>query len=162
MLWDPVKKAGIYNMDEQEKYMREAIAMAKKAERKDEVPVGAVIVKRGEIIARACNLRETKKDPVAHAEILAIKKAAKKLRGWRLENCIIYVTLEPCPMCAGAIVNSRIKQVVFGAYDPKAGALGSLYDLAEGKLNHTPQVTGGVLKDECSIMLKKYFSGKRS
>ncbi len=149
-------------MDEQEKYMREAMRMAKKAEKKDEVPVGAVIVKRGKIIARAYNLRETKKDPLAHAEVLAIAKAAKKLRGWRLENCALYVTLEPCPMCAGAIINSRIKHVVFGAYDPKAGALGSLYDLAEGRLNHIPQVTGGVLKDECSIMLKKYFSGKRS
>jgi tRNA(adenine34) deaminase len=149
-------------MDEQEKYMREAIKMADKAERRDEVPVGAVIVKRGEVIARAYNLRETKKDPLAHAEVLAIKKAAKRLRSWRLENCVMYVTLEPCPMCAGAIVNSRIKKVVFGAYDPKAGALGSLYDLAEGKLNHIPQVSGGFLKDECSAMLKKYFLGKRS
>lgn len=149
-------------MDDQERYMREAIKLAKKAERKDEVPVGAVIVKRGEVIARAYNLRETKKDPLAHAEILAIKKASRKLRGWRLENCVLYVTLEPCPMCAGAIVNSRIKQVVFGAYDPKAGAMGSVYDLAEGKLNHKPEVTGGVLKDECSSILKQYFLGKRS
>ncbi len=149
-------------MDEHEKYIREAIRMARKAERKDEVPVGAVIVKRGRVIARAYNLRETKKDPLAHAELIAIKKASKKLRGWRLENCALYVTLEPCPMCAGAIINSRIKQVVFGAYDPKAGALGTLYDLAEGKLNHVPQVTGGVLKEECSAMLKKYFLGKRS
>jgi tRNA(adenine34) deaminase len=149
-------------MDEQERYMTEAVKMAKKAEKRDEVPVGAVIVKRGEVIARAYNLRELKKDPLAHAEILAIKKASKRLRSWRLETCVLYVTLEPCPMCAGAIVNSRIKQVVFGAYDPKAGALGSLYDLAEGKLNHTPEVTGGVLKDECSVMLRRYFQGKRS
>lgn len=149
-------------MEEQDRYMREAIKMARKAEKRDEVPVGAVIVKRGEVIARAYNLRETKKDPLAHAEILAIKKASKRLRSWRLETCVLYVTLEPCPMCAGAIVNSRIKQVVFGAYDPKAGALGSLYNLAEGKLNHTPKVNGGVLKDECSVMLRRYFQGKRS
>lgn len=149
-------------MDEQKRCMLEAIAMAKKAAKRDEVPVGAVIVRRGRIIAKAYNLRETKRDPLAHAEILAIKKAAKKLRGWRLEGCTLYVTLEPCPMCAGAIINSRIKNVCFGAYDPKAGALGSLYNLAEGRLNHTPEVTGGVLKEECSAMLKSYFQGKRS
>jgi tRNA(adenine34) deaminase len=149
-------------MDDNEKYMHEAIGMARKAAKKDEVPVGAVIVHGGSIVARAYNLRETKKDPLAHAEIIAISKAARKLRGWRLEGCTLYVTLEPCPMCAGAIVNSRIDQVVFGAYDPKAGALGTLYDLAEGKLNHRPKVTGGVLKDECAKLLKDYFAEKRN
>jgi tRNA(adenine34) deaminase len=149
-------------MDDNEKYMRAAIEMAKKAAARDEVPVGAVIVHKGRIISRAHNLRETKRDPLAHAEILAIRKAAKKLRGWRLEGCTLYVTLEPCPMCAGAAVNSRIENVVFGAYDAKAGAFGTMYDLAEGKLNHTPGVTGGVLKDECAALLKEYFSKKRS
>ena len=145
-----------------ETFMLAAIGMAQKAAGRDEVPVGAVIVRQGRIIAKACNLRESSKDPIAHAEMLAIRKAAKKLRGWRLSGCTLYVTLEPCPMCAGAIVNSRIEQVVFGAYDPKAGALGSLYDLAEGRLNHTPIVIGGVLKDECAKLLKEYFLAKRS
>ena len=152
----------VLNMDDNEIYMREAAKMARKAAKKDEVPVGAVVVHSGRIISRAHNLRETKKDPLAHAEIIAIRKAARKLHGWRLEGCTLYVTLEPCPMCAGAIVNSRIDQVVFGAYDPKAGAFGSLYDLAEGKLNHRPKVTGGVLKDECAKLLKDYFAAKRS
>lgn len=149
-------------MSEHERQIQKALDMARKAARRDEVPVGAVIVRRGKVISRAYNLRESRKDPLAHAEILAIKKASKKLGGWRLEGCTLYVTLEPCPMCAGAIVNSRIDEVVFGAYDPKAGALGSVYDLAEGRLNHTPKVTGGILKDECSKILKEYFAGKRS
>lgn len=149
-------------MDDNEIYMKIAIDMARKAADRDEVPVGAVVVHNGRIISRAYNLREAKKDPLAHAELLAIKKAARKLRGWRLEGCRLFVTLEPCPMCAGAIVNSRIEEVVFGAYDPKAGALGTLYDLAEGKLNHKPKVTGGVLKEECAKILKEYFSRKRS
>jgi tRNA(adenine34) deaminase len=149
-------------MDDNERYMRAAYMMAQKAIIKDEVPVGAVIVRGGRIISRAYNLRETKKDPLAHAEILAIRKAAAKLHGWRLEGCTLYVTLEPCPMCAGAIINSRMDEVVFGAYDPKAGALGTLYDLAEGKLNHKPKVTGGVLKEECAKLLKEYFTQKRN
>ncbi|MGE5494364.1 MAG: tRNA adenosine(34) deaminase TadA [Burkholderiales bacterium] len=149
-------------MDDDERYMREALKMARKAANIDEVPVGAVVVRGGKVISRAHNLRETKKDPLAHAETIAIRRASRKLRGWRLEGCTIYVTLEPCPMCAGAIVNSRIEQVVFGAYDPKAGAFGSLYDLGEGRLNHKPKVTGGVLKDECAKLLKDYFAAKRS
>lgn len=152
----------VLNMDDNERYMREALKLARKAADIDEVPVGAVVVRGGKIISRAHNLRETKKDPLAHAEIIAIRKAARKLRGWRLEGCALYVTLEPCPMCAGAIVNSRIEQVVFGAYDPKAGAFGSLYDLGEGRLNHKPKVLGGVLKDECAKLLKDYFAAKRS
>ncbi len=144
-----------------EKHMKLALAQAQKAKNKDEVPVGAVIVQNGKVIAKACNMRESKKDPLGHAEIYAISKAARKLGGWRLPGCSLFVTLEPCPMCAGAIINARIEKVVFGAYDPKAGALGSLYDLAEGKLNHTPIVIGGVMEEECAGMLSSYFREKR-
>lgn len=153
----------MYNlvMDEYITYMRLAMLQAEKAMKKDEVPVGAVIVHKGKVIASAGNAREGKNDPLAHAEILAIKKASKKLGGWRLPECSIYVTLEPCPMCAGAIINSRIDNVIFGAYDTKAGAFGSLYNMAEGKLNHTPNVTGGVLRDECASILSGYFKQKR-
>ena len=145
-----------------EKYMLMAINMAKKAQIKDEVPVGAIIVYQGKVIAKAGNMRESKRDPLAHAEILAIHKAAKKRGGWRLNGCTLYVTLEPCPMCAGAIVNARIDAVVFGAYDPKAGAFGSLYDLSEGKLNHKPKITGGVLEKPCAQIIKNYFRNKRN
>lgn len=142
--------------------MRKALALAKRAALKNEVPVGALIVREGKIIARAYNKRETLKSPTAHAEFLAIGKAAKKLGGWRLPGCTLYVTLEPCPMCAGAIVNSRIPRVVFGAPDPKAGAFGSVYNLAEGKLNHTPEIVSGVLQKECGDVLSEYFKKKRS
>ena len=142
-------------------YMRHALALAQKAAQIDEVPVGALIVRDGKIISRAYNKRETAKNPAAHAELLAIAKAAKKLGGWRLSGCSLYVTLEPCPMCAGAIVNARIPRVVFGAADPKAGALGSVYNLAEGKLNHTPEVVSGVLQKECGDILSDYFKNKR-
>ncbi len=148
-------------MDIHEKFMSAAIDMAKKAARKDEVPVGAVIVRNNKIIAKACNLRETKKNPLAHAELLAINKAAKRMKGWRLLGCTLYVTLEPCSMCAGAIINARVEEVVFGAYDPKGGAMGSLYNLAEGKLNHVPRITGGKLRDECALLLTTYFKSKR-
>lgn len=141
--------------------MRKALALAEKAAQADEVPVGALIVREGRIISRAYNKRETLKNPAAHAEFLAIQKASKKLGGWRLPGCTLYVTLEPCPMCAGAIVNSRIPRVVFGAFDPKAGALGSVYDLAEGKLNHTPEIVSGVLQKECGDVLSEYFKKKR-
>lgn len=145
-----------------ERMMKKALLLAGKAAGMDEVPVGAVIVRDGRIIARAYNQRETKKSPTAHAELLAIEKAAKKLGGWRLPGCTLYVTLEPCPMCAGAIVNARIPTVVFGAPDPKAGALGSVYDLAQGKLNHTPEVISGVLQKECGAILSDYFKEKRN
>lgn len=148
-------------MDIHEKFMSAAIDMAKKAAGKDEVPVGAVIVRNNKIIAKACNLRETKKNPLAHAELLAINKAAKRMKGWRLLGCTLYVTLEPCSMCAGAIINARVEEVVFGAYDPKGGAMGSLYNLAEGKLNHVPRITGGILRDECALLLTTYFKSKR-
>lgn len=158
-LWPYARYNGA--MDDNEKYMREAQRYAKRAGSRDEVPVGAVIVRNGKVIAAGRNTRESKRNPLGHAEIEAIKKAARKLKGWRLSGCTLYVTLEPCPMCAGAIINSRIDEVVFGAADPKAGAFGSLYDLAEGKLNHTPRVTGGVLGEECAELLKSYFRGKR-
>ena len=148
-------------MSEHEQIMREALRLAERAAKRDEVPVGAVILRNGKIIAKGYNLRETKRSPLAHAEIVAISKAAHKLRGWRLTGCTLYVTLEPCPMCAGAIVNARIDEVVFGAYDPKAGAMGTLYNLAEGKLNHSPRVTGGVLEAECASVLRQYFASKR-
>ena len=144
-----------------EYFMARAIAQAKKALAYDEVPVGAVVVREGKIIARAHNLRETKKMPTAHAELLAMEKAAKKLGGWRLIGCTLYVTLEPCPMCAGTAVNARIPRIVFGAYDQKAGAMGSVYTLQEGKLNHTPEVLGGILAQECAKLLSGYFKQKR-
>ena len=148
-------------MTEHKAPMQAAIRMAKKAGKKDEVPIGAVIIKNGRIIAKGYNTRETRRDPLGHAEIIAIRKAARKMGGWRLSGCTLYVTLEPCPMCAGAIINARIDTVVFGAYDPKAGAFGSLYDLSEGKLNHKPNIIGGVLKDQCAALLKDFFASKR-
>lgn len=146
-----------------EKYMKEALKEAKKAAQKGEVPVGAVIVKNGKIIARGHNLRESKQDPTMHAEIVAIKKAARKLENWRLAGCTLYVTVEPCPMCAGAIVQSRIGRVVYGARDPKAGAVASLYTiLTDRRLNHQVSViTEGVLEEECSEILKSFFKRLR-
>jgi tRNA(adenine34) deaminase len=151
----------ISGMSEHDGYMREALRLAERAAKRDEVPVGAVVVYRGKVIARGYNLRESKRSPLAHAEIVAIQKAAKRLSGWRLSGCTLVVTLEPCPMCAGAIVGARIDEVVFGAFDPKAGAFGSVYNLAEGRLNHTPRITGGVLEAECALLLRQYFVNKR-
>ena len=140
------------------KFMEIALDEAKIAALKDEVPVGAVIVKNGEVIASAHNLRETLNDPTAHAEILAIKKASSILKNWRLNECEMYVTLEPCPMCAGAIINSRIKDVYFGAMDPKAGACGSVVDLfSVEKFNHHPHVIRGLFQEKSSQMLKDFF-----
>ena len=149
-------------MTQDEKYMKSALKEAQKAALKDEVPVGAVIVKDGKIISRGHNLRENKKDPSAHAEFICMLKAAKKLNGWRLLGCTLYVTIEPCPMCAGLIINSRIPRVVFGAHDKKAGAFGSIYNLNEGKLNHVCEITSGVLESECSEIIKTYFKEKRN
>ncbi|MBT3319547.1 MAG: nucleoside deaminase [Clostridia bacterium] len=148
-------------MNSNSMYMEIALSEAQKAQAKDEVPVGAVIVQHGKVIAKAFNKRESSLSPIAHAEILAIQKAAKKLKGWRLPGCSLYVTLEPCPMCAGAIINARIDNVYFGAYDSKAGAFGTLYDLSEGKLNHAPSVVGGILEEKCASILTNYFKGKR-
>lgn len=142
--------------------MELAIREAKKASIYDEVPVGCVIVKDGKVVARAYNKRNRNDDVFGHAEIIAIKKANKILKSWRLENCDMYVTLEPCIMCAGAIIQSRIRNIYFGAYDVKGGAFGSTIDVSILKnLNHHPFVYGGVLKEECSELLKSYFEKKR-
>lgn len=145
-----------------EKWMKEAIKQAKKAVQKDEVPIGCVIVKDDQIIARAYNKREMKQCSTAHAEILAIEKACKKLGSWRLEDCDLYVTLEPCPMCSGAIIQSRIRNVIFGAYDPKGGCMGSNMNINDVRgFNHYPDIEGGILQDECSRLLKDFFKAKR-
>lgn len=145
-----------------EKWMKEAIKQAKKAAQKDEVPIGCVIVKDDQIIARAYNKREMKQCSTAHAEILAIEKACKKLGSWRLEDCDLYVTLEPCPMCSGAIIQSRIQNVIFGAYDPKGGCMGSNMNINDVRgFNHYPDIEGGILQDECSRLLKDFFKAKR-
>jgi tRNA(adenine34) deaminase len=148
---------------EHEHWMREAIAEARRAEALREVPIGAVIVRNGEIIGRGHNLRETSKDPTLHAEMIAIRKASDKLDAWRLLDCTLYVTLEPCPMCAGAIVQSRLPRVVFAAPDPKAGCAGTLMNLLqEDRFNHRAEVIEGVLQEECSAMLSDFFRGLRS
>lgn len=145
-----------------EKYMKLALKEAKKAYAKDEVPIGAVIVYEGKVIARGYNLRETKQQAEAHAEMIAIQKACKKIGSWRLEKCEIYVTLEPCPMCAGAILQSRIKKVIYGAKDPKGGCIDSCMRMYETKgFNHYPQVESGILEEECSQILKDFFKEKR-
>lgn len=143
-----------------EKYMYEALLEAEKARNEDEVPVGAVIVRNGEIIARAYNTREKDKNALYHAEIKAIDEACKLLHGWRLVGCTLYVTLEPCPMCAGAIINSRIERVVYGAPDNKAGAFGTMINLNDYPL-FKPEITSGVLKDQCSQILSDFFKKKR-
>lgn len=143
-------------------WMTRAITEARKAEAKDEVPIGCVIVSAGRIIARGHNLRETSQDPAAHAEMIAIRKAARKLGSWRLLSCTLYVTLEPCTMCMGAIILSRIPTVVFGCLDPKGGAAGSLYDLSnDPRLNHSVELVPNVLQGECSGMLTDFFAALR-
>lgn len=145
-----------------EKFMQEAIKEAKKAYKKLEVPVGAVIVKNGEIIAKAHNLKETKYDTTKHAEILAIQKASKKLKSWRLLDCEMYVTLEPCTMCAGAIINSRIKKIYIGTMDEKTGAAGSKLNLFEDyTFNHKVEVETNVMKEQCEKILKDFFKELR-
>ncbi len=146
----------------QEKFMKEALKEAKKAYKKLEIPVGAVIVKDGKIIARGHNLKETKEDTTKHAEIIAIQKASKKLSAWRLIDCEMYVTLEPCAMCAGAIINSRIKKVYIGTMDEKTGAVGSVLNLFEDfTFNHKVEVEKGILQEECKNMLKQFFKELR-
>ena len=145
-----------------EQMMALAIERAREAEDHGDVPIGAVIARGDELLAAAGNERELRADPTAHAEILAIRAAAEALGGWRLPGTTLYVTLEPCAMCAGAIVLARIPSVVFGAPDPKAGAAGSVLDvLAEPALNHRPAVTGGVLEAECAALLREFFAAKR-
>ncbi len=147
---------------DQEKFMKEALKEAKKAYDKLEVPVGAIIVRDGKIIARAHNLKETKLDTTKHAEILAIQKASKKLQSWRLLDCEMYITLEPCSMCAGAIINSRIKKIYIGTLDEKTGAAGSVLNLFEDyQFNHKVDVEKGILKDDCEKILKDFFKELR-
>ena len=144
-------------------FMRLALEQAQQAPASGEVPIGTLLVHNGEILARAHNLRETTQDPTAHAEIIVIREAAAKLGSWRLTGCTLYVTLEPCPMCAGAIVQSRIARLVFGAWDPKAGACGSLMDIpAEPRLNHRVRVEGGLLEEESQALLQEFFRNRRS
>ncbi|MBA4537677.1 nucleoside deaminase [Bacillus aquiflavi] len=149
-------------MKRDEDFMKVAIEEAKKAAKLGEVPIGAVIVLDGEIIAKAHNLRESTQSAVTHAELLAIDKACRKMGTWRLEKAILYVTLEPCPMCSGAIILSRIERVVFGAFDPKAGCAGTFMNLLEDKrFNHQSEVISGVLKEECSELLSTFFKNIR-
>ena len=140
-------------------YMKKALELANKAAEIGEVPVGAVVVKKsnGEIVGEGYNRREVDKDSIAHAEIIAIANASKKLDGWRLIDCELFVTLEPCPMCAGAIINSRIERVVYGAMDKKAGSCGSVVNLFDLPYNHKPELTGGILSEECSSILSEFF-----
>jgi len=143
-------------------FMRLALQQAQQAQVEDEVPVGAIILNQDRIIAAAYNQREQLHDPTAHAEMIAITQAAEAIGDWRLEHCTMYVTLEPCPMCAGAIIQSRIPRIVYGATDPKAGAVTSLYSLlTDTRLNHTVQVTGGVLAEDCGMILTNFFRSKR-
>ena len=144
-----------------EKYMKEALRLAKKAAALGEVPVGAVIVQNEKIIARGYNRREIDQNGIAHAELTAMGRACKKLNSWRLEDCTLYVTLEPCPMCTGAIINTRIPRVVIGAADPKGGAMGGVTDLLAHPWNHHPEVKKGVLEQECGDILRQFFKDLR-
>ena len=144
-----------------EELMRIALAQAKEAAALGEVPVGAVVAKDGQGVAAAHNTRETRKNATHHAELLAIDAACRALGGWRLWQCELFVTLEPCPMCAGAIINSRLKRVVYGARDAKAGCCGSVTDLFALPFNHRPQVEGGLLEDECAALLAAFFAELR-
>jgi tRNA(adenine34) deaminase len=147
---------------EDEPFMRAAIAEARRALGHGDVPIGAVVVRRGEVVAAAHNERERRQDPTAHAEVLALRAAAAALGTWRVLDSVLYVTLEPCAMCAGAIVLARVPRVVFGCADPKAGAAGSVLDvLAAARLNHRPAVTGGVLAAECAELLRSFFAARR-
>ena len=144
-------------------FMAEALIEAKKAYNMGEVPIGAVVVRDGKIIGRGHNLRETQKDPTLHAEILAIQMAAKALGGWRLISCDIYVTIEPCPMCAGAMIQGRLNRLIFGASDLKSGCAGSLYNLPEDKrFNHRLEVISGIMEEECRALMQEFFRARRN
>lgn len=146
-----------------ETFMRLALEQAALAPASGEVPIAALLVHKGQVLAQAHNLRETRQDPTAHAEILVIQEAAAKLGTWRLIDCTLYVTLEPCPMCAGAIVQSRIARTVFGAWDPKAGACGSLMDIpTDPRLNHRVEMVGGILEKESQRLLQEFFRKRRT
>ena len=144
-------------------WMERALEQARLAADHGDVPVGAVVVRAGEVIAAGHNRREADGDPTAHAEILALRQAAARLGSWRLDGCTLYVTLEPCTMCAGALVLARLPELVYAATDPKAGAVGSLYDVPrDERLNHRVAVTSGVLADECGLLLKRFFAARRA
>lgn len=150
-------------MDEKIKFMKEALKEAQKSYKKEEIPVGAIIVKDGKIIARGHNLKETKTDPTKHAEIIAIQKACKKLQTWRLTGCTMYVTLEPCSMCAGSLIQSRFDKVVIGTMDEKTGACGSVLNLlADYKFNHIVQIETGIMQEECKTILQQFFKELRA
>ncbi len=151
-------------MNRDEIYMRKALELAKLAAEQDEVPVGAIVVKKstGEIVGRGFNRREYGKSPLTHAEMIAIDEASRRLGGWRLIDCELFVTLEPCPMCAGAIINSRIERVIFGTADSKAGSCGSVVNLFELPYNHKPELAGGVLAEECAGVLSDFFKNLRA
>ena len=146
---------------EREEYMRQALALAEEAAGHGDVPVGCVVVKDGAGIGRGCYRREERGDAVAHAEVEAIRQACRAVGGWNLHDCALYVTLEPCPMCAGAIINARVGTVCYGARDEKAGACGSVLDLFAERFNHRPRVYGGVLKEECAALLQDFFHDLR-
>jgi len=151
----------VYRRPEDEAYMKLALEQAALAAHLGEVPVGAVIVKGGQVIAAAHNLREQNRMATAHAELLAIEEACRQLNSWRLTDCTLYVTLEPCPMCAGAIVNSRLTRVVYGAADPQAGCCGSVANFFHMPFNHAPVLTAGVLEQDCAALLKAFFEERR-
>ena len=146
---------------EREEYMRQALALAEEAAGHGDVPVGCVVVKDGAVIGRGCNRREERGDAVAHAEVEAIRQACAAVGSWRLEGCALYVTLEPCPMCTGAIINARIPTVVFGAREALTGSCGSVIDLFSENYGHRPAVYGGVLAEDCAALLRDFFRGKR-
>ncbi|MBE6879699.1 MAG: nucleoside deaminase [Ruminococcaceae bacterium] len=149
-------------MTADEEYMKICIELAKEAAANGECPVGAIVVdSSGDILSKGYNKRESNSSPTAHAEIIAIEEAAKKLNSWRLSDCTLYVTLEPCPMCAGAIINSRLKRVVYGAFDENGGACASVMNMFEYPFNHKPLVRSRILMDECSALLTEFFKGLR-
>ena len=144
------------------RFMEEAIGLARQAGKAGEIPVGSVVVRDGKILGRGLNTRESRRDPTLHAEIMALREAALAVGNWRLENCTIYVTLEPCPMCAGALVQARIRELIFGCEDPKAGACGTLYDIPrDSRLNHRILVRKGILREECARILRDFFQARR-
>lgn len=159
----PMMQDPLIDLHSDEYFMGEALRQARKAFAMEEVPVGAVVVREGKVIARAANQVETLKDPTAHAEILAITQAASVLEDWRLGGCELYVTKEPCPMCAGALVHARLARVIFGCSDPRGGAAGGLLNLLQmQELNHRCEITSGVMADECAMLLRSFFAARRA
>jgi len=160
MMWRQMMGERFFGRDEY--FMRLALREAQRASEHGDVPIGAVVVRDGEVIGAGANERELRNDPTAHAEMVALREAARAVGSWRVLDCVLYVTLEPCAMCAGAIVLARVPRVVYGCADPKAGACGSVLDVTgEERLNHRPRVDGGLLADECSALLRAFFAARR-